>query len=325
MSDCSEKPLTIKELTSKAGKASVAKLTKEQLKARATKASHARACYKDLPKASHSGEILINDRVIECFVLEDGTRLINQTSMIKAIGKGKQSSKKRSATGQLPVFLDFKSLSPFMPDNILSYSTPIEFRKPTGGKAQGFKAELLPEVCDVYLKARDAGVLKANQQHIAIECDIVVRALSKVGLIALIDSSTGYEKERDRYELQKFLSKYIQEDFMPWTKRFPDVFFDLYKKMYGIPKEERCHSHVGCFINRMYNEMGEGVLEELKKVNPIEENGKRKSKLHQHLTENSGVKLLDKKILQTITLMRIADNKNDFDKLYEKLTLTEER
>jgi len=320
MSNNIKKPLTIQELTSKAGKASVAGLTKEQLKARATKASHARKCYKGLPKATHSGEILISDRVIECFVLEDGTRLINQTSMIKAIGKGKQSSKKRNATGQLPVFLDFKSLSPFIPDNILSYSIPIEFKRPTGGKAQGFKAELLPEVCDVYLKARDAGALKANQQHIAVECDIVVRALSKVGLIALIDASTGYEKERDRNELQKFLSKYIQEEFRPWTKRFPDVFFELYKRMYRIPADERCHSHIGCFINRLYKEMGSGILEELKKVNPMDNNGKRKSTHHQHLTENEGLKLLDQKILQTITLMRIANDKEDFDKLYSRLS-----
>lgn len=325
MSNHNKKPITIQELTSKAGKASVAGLTKEQRKVRATKASHARKYYKDLPQITHSGEIIIGDKKISCAVVSDGRRVISQSSVYEILGRTKPNSRmaQKSKKDLLPDFIGSNSLKPFIPKELTVGACLVKCQKKTGGLFNGYEASLLPDICEIYLKARDAGALNVQQQHIAMQCDIVIRALSKVGLVALIDESSGYQKERERDALQNILRKYIQEEFRPWTKRFPDVFFDLYKKMYGIKTKALCPSHIGHFINRIYKEMGPGILDELRKVNPIDCNGKRKSTHHQHFTENIGVKLLDRKILQTITLMRVADNKDDFSKLACKLTKQE--
>jgi len=40
-------------------------------------------------------------------------------------------------------------------------------------------SEVLPAVCDVYLSAREAGALTVNQQNIAAQCEILVRAFAK--------------------------------------------------------------------------------------------------------------------------------------------------
>lgn len=197
MSNSTKKPLTIQELTSKAGKASVAGLTKEQLKARATKASHARKCYKDLPQITHSGELTIGDKKISCAVLSDGRRVVSQNSIYEIMGKALPNvrTRKKGEIGLLPSFIASNNLKPFINRELSTEACVVKCQKKSGGLFNGYEASLLPDICEIYLKARDAGALNIQQQHIAIQCDIVIRSLSKVGLISLIDESSGYQKE----------------------------------------------------------------------------------------------------------------------------------
>lgn len=41
----------------------------------------------ELPKATHTGELKIGDLTIPCAVLDDGTRLISERGIIKALGE----------------------------------------------------------------------------------------------------------------------------------------------------------------------------------------------------------------------------------------------
>ena len=66
---------------------------------------------------------------------------------------------------------------------------PILFKPIGGARAYGYKAILLPAVCDVFLKAKDAGLLQKQQEHIAKQCEILVRGLATVGVIALVGES----------------------------------------------------------------------------------------------------------------------------------------
>lgn len=320
MSDINKKQLSIQELASKGGKASVAGLTKEELTARATRASHARKCYKDLPKITHSGELTIGNKTISCAVLEDGRRIISQSAMYEILEKALPNARTREKgkKGLLPSFIAVDNLKPFITKDMMTEACIVKCQKKSGGLFNGFEASLLPDVCEIYLKARDAGILNAQQQHVAFQCEIVMRALSKVGLTALIDSSTGYEKERERDDLQKLLSKYISEELLPWTKRFPQQFFDAYKKMYGIQKESNCPSHIGHLINsHVYEELAPSILEELKNKNPKGENGRRKHTHHQFLTEDIGIDALQKQLIEVTTLMKISKDKDHFKELYK--------
>ncbi len=56
----------------------------------------------------------------------------------------------------------------------------------------GYPVIVLPQVCEVYLKARDAGTLLPSQQHIAERAKILIHGLATVGIIALVDEVTGY-------------------------------------------------------------------------------------------------------------------------------------
>ena len=69
---------------------------------------------------------------------------------VSAAGRGSQVEK-------MAPFLDLDNLKPFVDLELANSTKPIVFQVPTGTRAYGYKAELLPKVCEVYLEARDAG------------------------------------------------------------------------------------------------------------------------------------------------------------------------
>jgi len=54
--------------------------------------------------------------------------------------------------------------------------------------------------------------LPKRQEIIAEQCEILIRALAKVSIIALVDEATGYQRVRGEFELQKMLKAYISEE-----------------------------------------------------------------------------------------------------------------
>lgn len=164
---------------------------------------------------------------IQCYVLEDETRVLSQAGFVRALGGSKPAGRAgRNGADNLPVFLQAKGLKPFINKDLTVPTIPIPFQPATGGGvAIGYRAETLPQVCEVYLKARDAGALLASQRHIAERAEILIRGLATVGIIALVDEVTGYQKIRARKALATILEKYIALELQPWTRTFPPGFY----------------------------------------------------------------------------------------------------
>ena len=179
----------------------------------------------------------------------------------------------------------------------------------------------MPHICDIYLSARDDGVLTENQKPLAVASDILMRSLAKIGIIALIDEATGYQFERDTKALQVLLSQYISEEFLPWVKTFPDDFYVQMFRLRGWDYKGRLKTpYAGQITNFLvYNRLPEGVLEELKRLNPIlNKNGYRKHKLHQGLTKEVGYQHLSQQISTVTTMMRGFDTWEEFEPIFRK-------
>jgi len=295
------------------GHARAQKLTPEERSEIARRAAEARW---DILAATHTGTIRLAGQEIACAVLEDGRRVLSQQSFLKTIGRpGSPKSSQRSHDGaffEVPVFLQANNLKPFIGSNLTSSSRPICYKVVGGGRAYGYEARLLPLVCDVYLAARSAGVLTHRQIHVAEACELLVRALAQVGIVALVDEATGYQEVRDRQALQAILDKYLRQEFAAWAKRFPD---DFYKEIFRL----RGWEWRGMKINRpqcvanytkdlVYARLAPGVLEELETRNPKDEKGNRKAKHHQWLTDDIGHPALAQHLYGIIGLMRSADS-----------------
>lgn len=284
-------------------------------------------------KALLDGELEIGEFKIPCAVLKDGTRVISERGMGKALGRkrgGKdwKAKAKIDGGGRLPYFLTAKNLKAFINEDLsLAGNKPILYKTLKGGAAHGIKADLIPNICDLFLKARDAGLLTQSQKKIADKADVLMRGLAHIGIIALIDEATGYQDIRDRSELQKILRAYISEELIPWTAKFPLAF---YEEMFRLrnwqfsplefkKKGPRGPRYAGKLTNELiYKKLPEGVLEELRNKNPVIDKGRREAKHHQFLTDDIGNPHLEKQVAVVTALMRIAPNWNTFKRHFAR-------
>ena len=277
---------------------------------------------KTLPQATHTGDLPIGETIVSCAVLENGTRLITQQGFLKAIGRARAAKGGQGASvGKGPAFIAAKNLKPFISDELTASTRPIRFKTPSGTLGYGYRAELLPQICRVYLEAKDRGQLHPKQEHIAHQAEILVRALATVGIVALVDEATGYDKVEERQKLHELLAVYLAEEKLRWAKMFPDEFYrQIYKlKGWQYPKGSTKRTPlVGKITNELvYERLPIGVLQELKTRNPVKsDTNRRKWKHHQFLSEDIGQPDLRDHLLQVIAVMRASANWNTFKRLF---------
>lgn len=310
------------EAASRGGKARAKALTRSQRSEIARDAALARWGTSAV-SAIMDGSLQIGDQEIRCAVLSDGTRVLSQQTMLQTLGRARSAKGRTgSEAGGLPPFLAASNLQEFITEELRAMFDPIPYRPSTGGRAYGYRAEILPLVCDVYLEARTSGKILRSQEPIADICEILVRSLARVGIIALVDEATGYQEIRARDELQRILEYYIQAELRPWTKMFPDEFFEQVYRLQGWdyrPGQAKRTQYVGKLINKyIYDQLPPGVLDELRELNPVTEKGWRRHKHHQFLTTDTGNKHLDRQISTVTTLMRISGSKDEFEVLFER-------
>ncbi|MBR4330329.1 MAG: P63C domain-containing protein [Candidatus Riflebacteria bacterium] len=265
--------------------------------------------------ATHEGILTIGDTNFSVAVLKDGTRLLTGRSILAMMDR----PYKGQYQDEYPAFIRGKNLEPYITEDIKAMLEPIPFKTIKGSFAKGFKAELLPEICDIYIKAEKEGVLTSSQIPVVRKCEIILKSLAKIGIIGLIDEATGYQDVRDRQALQKILELYIRDEYAKWTKRFPDEF---YKELFRL-RGWNYHNNtlrpklIGKITNDIiYARLPIGVLDELREKNPTDSSGNRRHKHHQFLTDNIGIPDLDRHLSATIALMKVSGTWNSF---YTKL------
>lgn len=243
---------------------------------------------------------------------------------------GRSIKPKGSSPDGLPPFLAADNLNPFISQELYQATGPIIFRTPrtgdtrgkSGTRALGYDAMLLPMVCEVYLNARDAGKTTRQQEHIVKACDLLMRGFARVGIIALVDEATGYQEYRAKEELRLILEEFMAKEIRPYAKKFPEEFFRQIYRLHGWPYKPgnaQRTPFIGHLINKyIYEQLPPPVLPELKRRNPMTEKGYRRWKHTQLLTPETGIPALDQQISNVVILMRISDDREDFEQKFER-------
>jgi hypothetical protein len=288
-----------------------------------------KARWADLPFATHEGPLKLGESTIPAAVLNDRRRVLTQSDVMRALGRARQAKGRSYYDGDvnLPVFITAKNLKPFIPKELYVTSSQIEFRRKGGGKAYGYPAELLPKICQVFIDADKADALSQNQKHIAEKARALLMALGHIGIIALVDEATQYQKDRPNDDLQKILAAYISPTLLPFAERFPLEFFKEMFRVYGWPwpyTEEDYPGplgprYAGKLIKQIiFENLPPGVLEELDKLNPPNAKWQRKSRMSQLLTSDIGHPHVEKLVAVNTMLFKVSDNKEDFKRNYKK-------
>lgn len=275
----------------------------------------------------YEGMLHLGDLNIECYVLENGTRVLSGREMQRSLKMVDEAEKgKQTAGARLKRHLNQKSLKPFIyKDKDEGHFEPIECYK-GNAKINGYEATVLADICDAFLDARKHIKLSQRQEVIANQCEILMRSFAKVGIIALVDEATGYQYEREKDELQKILKAYISEELLIWQKRFPDIYYkELFRlnrwdfTVNGIKKRPGV---IGTWTNKLiYEQLPKGVLEELKKKTPKSVFGNYTARFFQSLTPDIGDPHLTAQLNQIITLFQLSDNMRHMWNQFGKLKL----
>jgi P63C domain len=311
------------------GKARAALLSPEKRSEIARQSARARWSLA-LPRALYGSAdqpLKIGDIEIDCYVLDNGIRVISQRAMFKGLGFSRGGARENSENeedgAELPRFATQNWLNPFINIDLdMALRNPILFA--TGsGRAYGYPATILPDICDAILAARAANATTPRQESIIQRCELLVRGFARVGIIALVDEATGYQKVRARDELQKILSAYISPELLPWAKRFPDNFYEHLHRVRGWeykPNSNARTAYIGKLTNFLiYEQLPKGILQELRQRNPRNPVTKRRRHAHhQMLTDDIGHPHLERQIIAVTTLLSVSDDWAEFARLFTK-------
>jgi len=310
----------------KGGRARAEKLTPEERSKIAREAAEARwAAEANIPCATHGAPDLplkVGDVELPCYVLADGRRMLVQGGMLTGLDMS-QGTAGRGPGDRLAKFIAGKAINPFVPKELSDLiNNPVKFRTTSGVVAYGYEATVLADLCDAVLEARKVGRLNYQTEHIAEQCEILVRGFARVGIIALIDEATGYQYDRARDALEEILSRFISKELLKWAKRFPDEFYEQMFRLKGWTFNQITSNRpltAGKLTNNLiYQRLAPGVLDELKRITPRDANGRPKHKYHQRLTEDVGHPRLREHLSAVLALMRAADDWETFYRMIQR-------
>lgn len=313
----------------KGGKAAAIKLSDEERSARAKIAADARwnkQISDEIPVVMYRGDLRIADVVIPCAVIQppggvEPIRVLTENGIANAILGGRSGASKRlkkraeiDGGAPLPIFLAPGQIKPFIDNELLDGPlSPIKYMD--GEKiALGFDATALPVVCDIWLRAREAGALQKQQLEKAQKAEVLTRALAKVAIIALVDEATGYQNHRAKNSLALILEKFIAKELQPWVKTFPPEFYQELFRLRGLkfpPENPNFRpQYFGVLTNDIvYSRLAPGLLEELKKQAAKDE---KKAHLHRRLTQEVGHPKLREHLASVVMAMRMSNEYSSF-------------
>lgn len=303
----------------KGGKARAESLTPERRSDIAKKGNQARRALAALPKATHGAAdhpLNLGGIEIPCYVLEDERRVLSLRGLHAGIGiaiggdgPGGEARIVSFIRGLEQKGLDTKGLTARL-------KNPIQFQPPGGGRsAYGYEATILADICDAVLAARKEGYLTPSQAKIAEQCEVLVRGFARVGIIALVDEVTGFQRDRDRNNLAKILEAFVAKEIQPYVKTFPSEYYEELFRLYNLPYPPAGNKSwrpqfFGMITNEVvYARLAPNLIPELKKVVSKAE---KKALMHSALTQDIGHPKLREHLASIVAIQKLSKTPKEF-------------
>ena len=250
--------------------------------------------------------LIINGIEIPCYVLEDETRVLSQRGLQSSIGLGTGGG--RHSAPKIVEFIEKFVVNGIKNNDLIArIKSPIEFQPPVGRTAYGYPAAILVDICNTILKAHQQGI--SIRSHVVDRAMVLLRGLATVGVIALVDEATGYQRIREERALATILERFIDKELQPWTKTFPYEFYEQIFRLKGWKRPEgvRRPQVIGHYTNDfVYSRLAPGILNELRRLNPRLSSGELKNRHHQWFTPDLGHPRLKEHLAAVIALMKVS-------------------
>lgn len=244
---------------------------------------------------------------MEAHVLSDYRRVFTQREVVRALSGGRES-------GNLDRYL---SRNPLTANNLVQ-GPDILFSVPgTSALAIGSEATKLIEICDKYVEAKELRLLKKSQEKLAQNAGAIIRASAKIGIIALVDEATGFQKMRAKHELQLKFQAFIADELQEWALMFPDEFWLELARLEGIRYSPRARPlrwgrYVMMFV---YDAIDKDIGKALREKNP----NPRYLKNHHQWLKKFGRDRVHDQLQRVVTIMKLCDNMDEFRQKFARV------
>ena len=139
---------------------------------------------RDSPTALCLGTVVVGRTKVECYVLDGGDRIIGLLGAVQCIAGSDHKVKENPATAGLYRLIE----QDLILNEVRTFLHPESQAVTTGITAKGFL-----NICRTFLVTlAERKVITRDQRDMATRCAALLDCCADIGLVALIDDTTGY-------------------------------------------------------------------------------------------------------------------------------------
>jgi len=271
-----------------------------------------------LPRAicgADDKKLVLGEIEIQCYVLEDETRVLTLRTLQSGIGMSEGGGK--GGARKIPALMArLKDKGMNIMDLDVRANEPFKFITPSGSIADGYDARILPDICAVLINADRKRILDKRYEQIAERAARMQHGFATMGIIWLVDKVTGYEDFKKANDFGKIIEAFVAKEIRPYIEKFPPEFYREICRLRGIPYDPNSVKRPQYFghltNNIVWRRIAPGVWKEIKERAKKSAATVRKPHLHRFLTEDIGDPRLRQVIDKGVALMQVSDDWFDF-------------
>jgi hypothetical protein len=282
-----------------------------------------------VPKAIANGSEKIRGVKLVGAVLNDiyRTRVFSERSLSNAFGfkgSGKYWKDRKDNAAVLPPYLSNRYIKEFIDKELEEILTAaVSYVSVSGIMSSGLPANVLPRICDVFVKAAKKYPENENIVSAAESAYEIIMAFSEYGVIKWVDKITGYKYEEEDHVILQQLALYVAPDILEWQQEFKSDFYKEIFRLKGWPYNPYSVSRpgvVGTYTNQyIYSFLPTNVFKFIKDRTPKSKSGNYTVRLHQSLNKEVGKELLRNQLVSVTTILRISKSWEQFKQHFQEL------
>lgn len=258
-----------------------------------------------VPFAKFSGALSLGGKHIDVYVLSNEERVLSMRGIVRAF-----TGANNAVVEEIP---GVKAVFPLAHNDFCVEDFPHFLIPGNPRPARGITAEQFIDFCRAYIEAMESGALKSDKhRRIAMQCAAFLYSSAKVGLIALIDETTGYQAHRENDALQVKIKAFVADELRAWEKTFPDALWEEFGRLtrWRGPLHSRPKYWGKIVMETIYNTLDPDVAEYLKNNKPSPY--KTGQNYHQWLTRDFGLRTLVPHIHQILGIAKTCADMGEF-------------
>ena len=189
----------------------------------ALNAAEAKRQRASLPRAicgADDKKLVFGEIEIQCYVLEDETRVLTLRTLQSGIGMSEGGGK--GGARKIPALMArLKNKGLNVIDLDVRANEPFKFIAPSGSIADGYDARILPDICAVLIDADRKRILDKRYEQIAERAARMQHGFATMGIIWLVDKVTGYEDFKKANDFGKIIEAFVAKEIRPYIGKFP--------------------------------------------------------------------------------------------------------